>query len=77
MTRSQHSSGRPTTLMLYPFANKTWAGINAEITIFAINQIQKRRPVEFLQMREVQYRPQVALGGGMNQLVQISQMPLE
>jgi hypothetical protein len=58
-------------------ANEVWAGGDAEAEIFAANQICQSVMVEFLELREVQHGPQLALCGGLDELFQIFEMSQE
>jgi hypothetical protein len=63
--------------MLDPLPNKMRTADDPEIAILAFHQIQKSSPIQLLQVAEIQLRPQLALGGALNQLVEIRQMSLK
>jgi len=65
------SSRGAVSLMLDPIPDKTWAKYDAEIVIFAVDQIEQRWAIQFLQVREIQLRPKPALGRRVHQLVEI------
>jgi hypothetical protein len=63
--------------MLDPLPNKMRTRDDPEIAILSLNKVKKSCPVQLLQVAEIQLRPQLALGGALNQLVQIRQMSLK
>ena len=63
--------------MLDPLPNKIRTRDDPEIAILAGHQIEKSCPVQLLQVAEIQLRPQLTLGGTLNQLVEIRQMSLK
>ena len=77
ITSAEQSSGGPFFLVLHPLADKTWAADNAKCLILAPNQVQQCRTVQFFQSREVEKRPQLAVGSGLNQLIKIRKMSMK
>jgi hypothetical protein len=63
--------------MVHPLADKTRARNDAEVAIFAVDQIQDSREIQLVQMFKTEQRPEFALGRGVNQWVQILQMSLK
>src|SRR5271166_2242148 len=62
---------------IHPRTNQFRAERNPELPVLAARQILQRRAIHFLELRQIQQRPQAALVRRLNQLVQIRQMPVK
>jgi hypothetical protein len=63
--------------VVYPITDEAGARDDTEIAIFTVDEIEKSGLVQLLQARKIQLRPQAALDGRVDQLVEICQMPLK
>jgi hypothetical protein len=63
--------------VVHPLTNETGTGNQAEAARFSTDQVEKSRTIQFFEMGKAQQRPELAIGGGFHQLIQISQMSLK
>src|ERR1700756_423389 len=77
VSRLPESSRRSLPFVIHPFSNEIRAGDDSELPVLAIDQVEESVPVQFLQQRETQQRPEMALDRRTDQLIQILQMTLE
>jgi hypothetical protein len=77
VSRLPESSRRSLPFVIHPFSNEIRAGDDSEFPVLTVDQVEESVAVQFLQQRETQQRPQMALDRGTNKLVQILQMTLE
>ena len=71
-------SGRgKSRFVFHSIANKIRAGGEAKSVPFTAHQVQKRGAVHFLQVREVEQRPQIAGQSCLHQLIQVRKMALK
>src|ERR1700730_1613231 len=69
-TRRGSSRSGP-TLAIHPLPNKVRAGDNTEVASFALAQGGKRGAIQFLQVRQIQFRPEPAIDRRLHHLFQI------
>jgi hypothetical protein len=72
-----NSGCRAFSFAFHPFLNEIRARDDAESSVFAAHQVIKRSPIQLLQARETKKRPQLAICGGLHELVQVRKMSLE
>jgi len=74
-THPHHASRRlPLALTIHLVPHKPWTPHNPEVAILSIHQIKRRRLIQFLQVRQIQHRPQPAIRRRFHQLIQIWQV---
>jgi hypothetical protein len=62
--------------VLHPLADEVRTGEQAEVSPLSTCQIHESNPIQFLQLSQIDKRPQGALDCGRNELVEVTEMTL-